>query len=504
MKTYLYGIINIGASAFRMVISEVGKDYVREIDSLLKPLRLGVDTFSQGYISLEHVKNAAEILRGFKRKLDEYGIKNYKAVCTSGVREAGNKDFFIDYIKIHAGIDITILEPSEEVYIKYLAAKLSVSGFDNMEKDGVVFANIASGNITLAVTKGNIIHYSGALPYGSLRLRQMFRHIIPLKRHRAFDQYAENMVATVAGTINKKVNAKNLVGSGSSINMLIRIFKPRDKFILMQDLEKLYNTIRTYTKQELIDELALRNDEAEVLVPTLCTYIHLLKYTGADRFHFCPVDFPTTLTQFYTGKLKDNAYYKRIKSTTLALGERFNINTLHAKRTAKFAKKLFMEFYDLHSLDKSKYDILEMAALLFQVGEYIDVKQFTYNSYYIIKSISIPGISSRNIFLTACVVYSMNSMLYNNESIEGSGLSSEERLMINKLSCILRMAVSLDASKAGLIEDIDIIQKENMIIVNAGAVKEPFVELFTFDKIKQTFEEIFGIQVDIRIKMIYD
>ena len=224
MKTYLYGIINIGASAFRMAVSEVGKGYIKEIDYLLKPLRLGVDTFSQGYISLEHVKYAAEILRGFKNKLDEYGIKYYKAVCTSGVREAGNKDFFIDYIKIHAGIDITILEPSEEVYIKYLAAKLSVAGFDNMEKAGVVFANIASGNITLSVTKGNNILYSGALPYGSLRLRQMFRHISPLKRHRAFDQYAENMVATVAGTISKKTKVKNLVGSGSSINMMLRIF----------------------------------------------------------------------------------------------------------------------------------------------------------------------------------------------------------------------------------------------------------------------------------------
>lgn len=504
MKTYLYGIINIGASAFRMAVSEVGKGYIKEIDYLLKPLRLGVDTFSQGYISLEHVKYAAEILRGFKNKLDEYGIKYYKAVCTSGVREAGNKDFFIDYIKIHAGIDITILEPSEEVYIKYLAAKLSVAGFDNMEKAGVVFANIASGNITLSVTKGNNILYSGALPYGSLRLRQMFRHISPLKRHRAFDQYAENMVATVAGTISRKTKVKNLVGSGSSINMMLRIFKPKDKFILREDLERLYNKIRVYTKQELVDELSLRDDEAEVLVPTLCTYIHLLKYTEADRFHFSPVDFPTTLTQFYTGQLKDISYHRRMRNTTLAFGERFNINIYHARHTANFARKLFMEFNDLHSLDKAKYDILEMAALLFQVGEYIDAKRYTYNSYYIIKSINIPGISSRDIFLTACVVYSMDSISLYNESIEGNYLSPEERLIINKLSCILRLAVALDASKAGLIEDIDIIQKDNMIIINAKAIKEPFVELFTFDKVKNSFEETFGIPIDIRTTMIYD
>ena len=138
----------------------------------------------------------------------------------------------------------------------------------------------------------------------------------------------------------------------------------------------------------------------------------------------------------------------------------------------------------------------------FQVGEYIDAKQAIYNSYYIIKSISIPGISSRDIFLTACVVYNMNSILSHDESIEGNYLSPEERLIINKLSCILRMAVSFDASKTGLIEEI--VQTDNMIIINAKALKEPFVELFTFEKVKHTFEETFGIQVDIRTKMIYD
>ena len=462
-----------------------------------------MDTFSQGYISLERVKQATEILKGFHNKLVEYGIKEYKAVCTSGVREALNKDFFIDYVKIHAGIDIIILEPSEEVYIKYLAAKFSVANFEKMEKQGVVFANIASGNVTLSVSKGDNVLYSGALPYGSLRLRQMFRHIAPSKRHRAFDQYAENMVSTVAGTINN-TKIKNLVGSGSSINMMLRIFKPNDDFILRDDLEKLYNRIRAYTKQDIVEELSLRDDEAEVLMPTLCTYIHLLKYTGADRFHFSPVDFPSTLTHFYTGMLKDKDYQKRIKQTILSFGERFNINTAHAKRVSKFAKKLFNEFMDLHSLDKSKFDILETAALLYQVGEYIDPRNVTYNSYYIIKSINIPGWSSKDIQLTACVINSMGINKTNDEKIEVANLSSIERLIVNKLACILRMAYALDAGKSSIIDDIEIIDNDNMILINAQVKKEPFIELFTFDKIKHTFEETFGIPIDIRTSMIYD
>ena len=311
------------------------------------------------------------------------------------------------------------------------------------------------------------------------------------------------MVSTVAGTINN-VKVKNLVGSGSSINMMLRIFKPSDDFILRDDLEKLYMKIRAYTKQDIVEELSLRDDEAEVLVPTLCTYIHLLKYTGADRFHFSPVDFPSTLTYFYAGLLKDKNYQKRIKQTILSFGKRFNINIAHAKRVSKFAKKLFNEFCDLHSLDKSKYDILETASLLYQVGGYIDHRNVTYNSYYIIKSINIPGWSSKDIQMTACVINSMDINKTSDEKKESQTLSSDERLVVNKLACILRLAYALDGSKSGLIDDIEIIDNDNMILINAQVKKEPFVELFTFDKIKHTFEETFGIPIDIRTNMIYD
>ena len=504
MKSSIYGIINIGASAFRMIVVENNKKTTKEIDYLIKPLRLGLDTFSQGYISLEHVKQATQILQGFKRKLEEYNIKEYKAVCTSGLREASNKDFFIDYIRIHVGIDLTILDPSEEIYIKYLGVKTLVPNFNKMEAEGVVFANIASGNITLAVTKGDNIIFSGALPYGSLRLRQMFLQIESNKRYRAFDQYAENMVRTVANHIDSSIKVKNLVGGGSSINMMLRIFKPEKDYILGKDLNDLYNKIRTYTKQEIIDDLYLRDDEAEVLVPTICTYIHLLKFTGADRFYFSKIDFPATLTKFYTHQLKDSAFYKRVKNTILYVAEKYNVNINHAKKVAKYAQKLFIELEDIHSLDKDIFSILEIASFLYQVGDYVDTTNSLYNSYHIINSISIPGLNTRSLYLSSCVVYNMSETSLEKEVTYMNSLTIEETLIINKLTCFLQIASSLDASKKNLIEDFQIEQRENLVLIKAKVYKEPFVELFTFDKYKKNFEETFGIRIDIRTNINYD
>jgi len=77
-----------------MIISEYIEGKENTLELLIKPLSLGRDTFTKGYITLENVYKATEILKNFKNKMEEYKInKNYKAVCTSGVREAQNRYF---------------------------------------------------------------------------------------------------------------------------------------------------------------------------------------------------------------------------------------------------------------------------------------------------------------------------------------------------------------------------------------------------------------------------
>lgn len=504
MTKELLGIINIGASAFRMVITEYSKNEFNVLEYLIKPLRLGIDTFSQGYISLEHVKQATEILCNFRKKLDEYKIKNYRALCTSGVREASNKDFFIDYIRINAGIDLEVLEPSEEVYIKYLAAKSAVKNFDAMEKKGVVFANIASGNVTLCVAKGDKILYSGTLPYGSLRLRQMFLHVPFLKRYKAFDQHVDNMIKTVTATIDRKEKISYLVGGGSSVNLMLRLFNPENDYISKSDILSLYNRVKTFSRPELIEELKIRDDEAAVIIPTLCTYIHLLEFTKSDKFLFTRSNFPVTLSEFYSGKLKDTVFNKRIKNTLLGIAEKYRSNLNHVKKVEKFSKVLFNALEDIHSLTKSDYNILEAAALLHEVGYFIDPKESAQNSHYIIKTLTIPGWKQKTLLLVACTVYQMAKTKEHGELSLISSMAIKERLLINKLACILKTANALDAGKNNLIQDFTVDIRDNMIIIDVKTSKEPFVELAAFEKHKQIFAETFGIPIEIRARVSYE
>ncbi len=503
MKHEIIGIINVGASAFRMYIGEYDGDESRTLDFLIKPLRLGTDTFTQGYISLDNVKKATEILKMFRLKLEEYGITNYKAMCTSGVREATNKDFFLDYTLLHSGIKLEVLDPSEEIYIKYVGARNSVSNFQELEQGGLVFANVASGNVTLNITLKNVLIYAGTLPYGSLRLRQMFRSISHLKRHRAIEEHVRTMISSVAATIDPSVKLNHLLGSGSSINLMLRLFHPDGDLITLEQLETAYERVRTLSLSEITEEIGLRSDEGSVLVPTLITYIELLGLVGAKAFSFSRMPFPELMSHYYTGRVKDTHINARIKNTLLSIAEKYRADTRHAKWVNYFAKKLFDELKDLHSLGRNFRTVLEAAVILNDVGRYVADDNIAGNSFYIIKSLTMPGMDSRMLLMAACIVYEANRTAHNKEPQEYINLTSAEYLTIRKLAGILRVAKALDAGRNRHITDIDIVLSD-MIMINASTVLEPYLEMYAFDNQKQLFIETFGVSIELRARIKYE
>ncbi|MDR2870379.1 MAG: hypothetical protein LBV04_08015 [Deferribacteraceae bacterium] len=502
-KSSRMGIINVGASAFRMYVAEYFGKEERQLDFLIKPLRLGKETFNQGYIGLENVKKAVDILNMFRLKLEEYGITDYKAVCTSGVREATNRDFFLDYTHLHSGIKLEVLDPTEEIYIKYAGARETVPGFKKLESEGLVFANVSSGNVALNISRKDFVLYSGSLPYGSLRLRQMFNSISHLKRHKAVEDYVHIMISRVMSTLDPSIKLKHLLGAGSSVNMLIRLFElGEDNSITLTQLKDVYEGVRTMSLAELQQATGLRKDEASVLVPTLITYMNLLAIVGSSSFSFSTVTFPRTLSLYYSGHIDDGQAAQRVSKTLINTAKRYRVNLRHAKWVSIFARTIFDQLDDLHSLESKYRLILEAAVMLNDVGYYISDTNLAGNSLYIISSLNIPGADPDMLRLAGCVVFEANRMAQRDPE-EYADLSRQELLAIRKLAGILRVAKALDHSRNRYIYDINV-EMGDQIEIYAQAEREPYLEIYSFNLQKQLFIETFGVNIELKAEVNYD
>ena len=102
-----------------------GKKY-ETLERLTQIAPLGLDVFTRGKISTDNMVLVGNILKDFSKVIDEYYVEHIKAVATSAVREASNRELFINRVQKISGIKLQILESPEESRIMFLALNRTI------------------------------------------------------------------------------------------------------------------------------------------------------------------------------------------------------------------------------------------------------------------------------------------------------------------------------------------------------------------------------------------
>ena len=93
-------VIDIGSHLLKMRIAQLKKGEIAEVDRLEYPLHLGHEVFNEGKISFESLRELSQILQGYAEVMESYGVDQIRAVATTALREAQNRAYVIDQLKI--------------------------------------------------------------------------------------------------------------------------------------------------------------------------------------------------------------------------------------------------------------------------------------------------------------------------------------------------------------------------------------------------------------------
>lgn len=494
MRQKPFAVINIGSSAFRMQISDFSTGKHVLLEYLIKSLPLGKDTFKKGYINLETTKKSVEILKKFQNKLTEYKINRFVAVATSGVREAINRDFFIDYIFKNTGIEIKVLDPYEEMFIRYTAFINETEDISKLEKKGLIFANVSSGNVSLTVNMDKSITYSEALPFGSLRLNEIFSDLPESEKTHAFKVYIDNMLSEAKKVLSKE-KPKVVFFTGSTVNVLKYIFEPKKAELKITDLKELLTKIELFTPEMISKELNLRMNEAEIIKAVLMSYLRILNISGQNRFYFSSTSFPHKLVMYFANKYKNKNLKVYLQHTLIHYGNKYNFDKNHALRVRYNTKKLFTELKDIHNIPINYLKILDIAAITHDFGYFINPANHEYNSYHILKSMHLPGVSEKEMDIASLIVLMHRG--YNVEYFKEYFTYNIDLFLIKKLVALFRVADALDASHKQIVKDFKIDKSTDKVKIIAFVTDFIYLEKLSFDKKSQLFENVFGVKVEL-------
>ena len=102
--------IDVGSNSVHMVIADVRRDgHFEVIDRVKEMVRLGRNMFTSGKLAREPMELAVRALKNFARLAKVRRVDRIRAVATSAVREAHNRDAFIARIRRETGLKVEII-----------------------------------------------------------------------------------------------------------------------------------------------------------------------------------------------------------------------------------------------------------------------------------------------------------------------------------------------------------------------------------------------------------
>ncbi|MCV9389316.1 Ppx/GppA phosphatase family protein [Reichenbachiella ulvae] len=251
------GIIDIGTNTFHLLIVDRAAD--NEVLHKEKvAVRIGKNGISKGFISDDAVERAIETLTRFRAKIKEYEVEKVTATATSAVRNAENKQEFVDAIRETTGIEINILSGHDEAFLIYQGVK----EFLTIE-DPALIMDIGGGSIEFILADGDHIIWLRSYEIGGQRLIDQFHKSDPIATNEINDlnQFLNETLTEVFEKC-EQYGAQYLIGSSGSFDTFWDMYSAKvnasinESPILTQD-----------SFQEIYDDLISKNKEERLVIP---------------------------------------------------------------------------------------------------------------------------------------------------------------------------------------------------------------------------------------------
>ena len=140
---------------------------------------------------------------------------------------------------------------------------------------------------------------------------------------------------------------------------------------------------------------------------------------------------------------------------------------------------------------------MELAALLHDIGHFISPIDHNKHGYYILKANPLIGLVESRQELVANIIY------YHRKSMPGwqdegfRSLTANDRIMVTKLSALLRLADALDVSHTGSVKDVQFESKKDGWRLSLQGKGDLMLERWALEKRQKLFQDVFGVKLKL-------
>ena len=505
-----FAAVDIGSNSVRLKIARLRGRRLQAVHEDREVTRLGEGVFRNGFISPEAMAATIKVLRRFHRAVQQTAADQVRVVGTSALRDARNTLAFLEWVRSATGWTVEIISGVEEARLIHMGL---VAG-RRVDSAPILMMDLGGGSCELTISRRGQIRDTVSLPLGAVRLTNEFlKHDPPrrgeVKRLRRFVQREARRIAPrvaaakVRGVIATSGTAAALADTAAHLEKRRageRLTVTRQE---MTQIAKLLARLPASERQQIE---GIGPKRAEIIVAGALVYHELLESCHLKGFRYSPLGLRDgLLAQMAADYDRGSRSRKQIESerwgSILQAVGHYKVDRKHALEVRESAMILFKGLRSLHRLPAEYAEWIGAAAMLYEVGDFLNRSGRHRHAYYIISSSEILGYTPQQRRIIAAIARYLGNSRPSDEDGPIKMLEPADRVNVQKAVMVLRLARALNLGRVGTVRAVRArVQSGNvrLTLMPRGRAAAD-LELWALERDAGYFREVFGRELSTAV-----
>jgi len=497
-----FAAVDIGSNSVRLKIARLTRGRLHALHEDREVTRLGEGVFRSGFLVPESMDATVKVLRRFHRATQGVVTDPVRVVATSALRDARNSQAFLEWVRSATGWKVEVISGLEEARLIHLGliSNLRVNNAPTLMID------LGGGSCELTVSGRGRIRDTASLPLGAVRLTDEFlRHDPPrkgeLKRLQGFVAREVNRIAAriVAAKVKNVIATSGTAAALAAVSSHLRKEPPQRSAVSAADMTRIAKRLSRLpvAQRRQIEGIGLRR--AEIIVAGAAVYHELLDRCHLKGFRYSPLGLRDGLlaqmAAEYGGSTRSGKQLEseRWESITNAIAH-YRVEMKHALDVRNSAMFLFSALRSVHRLPPEFREWLSAAAMLYEVGDYINRNGHHRHTYYIISNSEILGYTPQERRIIAAIARFLGKSRPVMEEPPMKDIDPADRVGVQKSILLLRLARALNLGRSRAVEKVRVSHRGPEVRLTLVPRRRMGVdlELWAIENDAAYFREVFG------------
>jgi len=499
----LFTALHIGASSVSMMVAERADDgSLTPIDFLEQPAPVARDIFRGANVTPSTTERIVSIIKGYQKSLAELGLDPHaitRAVATNILSEAVNHETVMNRIRIACGLKIGTIDDGEMTRLIYLKTRRRLQDLPAMRKDNTLVLHVGPGNTRALLFQNGLITRYTSYRMGTHRTREAVdgSHAEGSAMLRVIREHAYGNLAQIRFDYSD-VNIGGLVAIGYEIQSVAPALTKSSQSCSLKSFRQFTADAANFSDVELVKRFQLDYQTAEALLPALEINLAVAETLKLTEIHIPNSEYEQGLLHdLLVSRELTGAFAAEVLRSARILAERYQSDPSHGEHVGNLCSRFFDSLTDLHQLTVHDALLLQVAAILHEVGTYVSPRAHHKHSEYIILNSEVFGLDRLDVTIVALVARYHRHSGPRLDHPAYAALSTDDRIRVSKLAALLRVADALERTHAQRVSQLEIRRVSGKLRIRLPGLANTDVERLAMASKADLFEQVFGLGVVI-------